>query len=90
MKDKPAEVRPLYSPHTGSQSQGLLKMWIEIHTGDDIRTNKIPRNITSESIKDMELRLVVWETKGVKFPRSKTKDISVAVLLDNNSELSPW
>ena len=98
MKEKPIETCALYSEpvysqylqHSKSHPQGFLKLWIEMYTGEEILHNKIPRDITNGNVDDMEVRVVIWETKGVTYPRSGRKDLSVMAALDKNKEPGDW
>ena len=64
IKNKPVEFRQLYHQST-KVSQGVIKCWIEIIPADS-NQNSIPWVITPRPPTDFEVRLVIWETKGVE------------------------
>eukprot|EP01114_Cavostelium_apophysatum_P012665 TRINITY_DN2890_c0_g1_i2.p1 TRINITY_DN2890_c0_g1~~TRINITY_DN2890_c0_g1_i2.p1 ORF type:complete len:2032 (+),score=608.70 TRINITY_DN2890_c0_g1_i2:72-6098(+) len=75
MERKPMEYRTLWSPSSNSP-QGQLKMWVDIMTQEEARRNP-PIPIALPVPLEMELRLIVWETKEVVFADKKCSDIFV-------------
>lgn len=61
---KPIEQRPLYSPKSKAP-QGVLECFTEIFTVPEAKINPA-WDITPPERKDFELRVIIWETKGVK------------------------
>ena len=63
--NKPIEYRDLFHP-TSTISQGVIKMWVEIHSLANKASDKPPMDITPEPPKDYEMRFIVWKTKDIE------------------------
>jgi len=75
LKFKPIEYRTLWSP-SSSNPQGQLKMWVDIMTPEEAKSNP-PENIAPPSPITYELRVIIWETKEVVFKDKNSSDIFV-------------
>ena len=64
-KDKPIEYRQIYHP-SSSCSQGVIKMWVEIHPTTKGGCDAPILDIRPRPIKDYEVRLVVWDGKEIE------------------------
>ena len=64
IKDKPVEFRQLHHP-SSTTSQGVVKLWVEIHPTTKSTQESQVYDITPRPQKDYEVRVVVWDTKEV-------------------------
>lgn len=86
MKEKPVEYRELYHPST-SVNQGQIKCWVEITETVSSSKMEEPWDITPPPIKDMEIRVVVWDTKDVVMMDAEgTSDVFIKVWVENDKK----
>ena len=64
LKYKPIETRNLYHPDL-QNIQGNIILWVEILEKKDI-SNIQPWEISKEPQKEIEMRLIIWETENMK------------------------
>ena len=87
MKYKPIEVRQLRHPDM-STFQGNISLWVEIFEKKDT-LNIEPWNISPEPDTTIEMRLIIWETEGMKnMDVEGTSDIYVTAYLDQKKKQS--
>jgi C2 domain len=86
LKNKPVEYRQLYH-HSSAVSQGVFKMWIEIHP-TSIPANEIPvYDLTPRPIEDFEVRVVIWDTIDIPcMDVEGTSDIYCRGFFDSKEE----
>ncbi|KAA6376211.1 MAG: hypothetical protein EZS28_028262 [Streblomastix strix] len=84
MDPKPKEIRALWSP-SSSFCQGKLELWIEILTPEEARLTPI-KNIGPPKAEQLELGVVIWNTKEVILKDIKSKGMSgeASKLLDED------
>ena len=89
LRYKPIETRSLTHPDIDSeQQQGNLTMWVEIFDRKD-SINMAPWQICPEPISKIELRLVIWETEGMRMADVEdTSDIYVTAYVDQKKKQS--
>lgn len=81
LRFKPIETRKLSHPDIIGQ-QGNLLMWVEIFDKKD-SLNMTPWQICPEPISKIELRLIIWETEGMRMADVEdTSDIYVTAYVD--------
>jgi hypothetical protein len=64
IENKPIEYRQLYHP-SSSVSQGVVKMWVEIHPTSIPASEITIYDLTPRTPEEFEVRLVVWDTLDV-------------------------
>ena len=86
MVEKPIEYRQLYHP-SSQVSQGVVKLWVEIYP-NAIPTNEIKIwDLTPRPPVPVEIRVVVWDTKGVPaMDVEGTSDIFAKVFFDQKKD----
>ena len=87
LRFKPIETRKLSHPDIIGQ-QGNLLMWVEIFDKKD-SLNMTPWQICPEPITKIELRLIIWETEGMRMADVEdTSDIYVTAYVDQKKKQS--
>merc|ERR1712013_476847 len=83
---KPLEIRTLHSD-SSSFAQGKVELWLEILTDGEHKRNPM-LDISPPSPAPYELRVIVWECKGVTIKDEMTKmnDLYVSGFLDGSTE----
>lgn len=88
LADKPVEFRQIYHP-SSAVSQGVCKMWVEINPAkvapeDEERVWEIEK----KPFEEMEVRLVVWDTKDIKMMDDEgTSDVFIRSFFDSKNAL---
>ena len=62
-----------------AQSQGLIEMWVEVLTSQEARKNPLQSLIKPNKKDDYELRLIVWETRGIPMSRDGSMNVMVKI-----------
>jgi hypothetical protein len=84
IKNKPIEYRQLYHP-SSKVSQGVVKMWVEIHPHELRQEKGTIWNIQPRPPKDFEVRVVIWDTQDIKtYDWEGTSDIYIRTFFDSN------
>lgn len=82
IQNKPIEYRNLHHP-TSTISQGVVKMWCEIHPVTSKKSERPPIDITPEPEYEYEGRLVIWKTEDIEMMDFEgTSDIFIRAFLD--------
>lgn len=82
IEDKPIEYRDLFED-SSTITQGVCKLWIEIHDVDSEEANKDPQNINAEPVLDFECRIVIWKTRDIEMMDVEgTSDVFVRVFFN--------
>jgi hypothetical protein len=88
INNKPIEYRQIFHPSSGV-SQGVLKMWVEINPAKvAVQDEAKLWDITKRPPYELEVRLVVWDTKDIKMMDVEgTSDVFVKAYFDNKKAL---
>lgn len=83
LRNKPIEYRQLYHP-SSSVSQGVVKMWVEIHP-TAIPQSEIPIwDIKPKPAEQFEVRLCVFDTRDIKCMDAEgTSDVYFRAFFDS-------
>jgi len=86
LETKPVEYRDLF--HTSSTvTQGVVKMWCEIHQMDSKTGSEEPLDLTPEPVKEYECRLVIWKTEEIEMMDAEgTSDVFVRAYVDPDDD----
>ena len=88
LRFKPIETRKLDHPDIFGQQQGHILMWVDIFDKKD-SLNMTPWQICPEPISKIELRLIIWETEGMRMADVEdTSDIYVTAYVDQKKKQS--
>ena len=90
LADKPVEYRQIYHP-SSAVSQGVFKCWVEINPAKvepEIEEKLKPYDISQKPHEEVEVRLVVWDTKEIKMMDAEgTSDVYIRDFFDSKNAL---
>ncbi|CAG9312955.1 unnamed protein product [Blepharisma stoltei] len=80
LKEKPIETRNLYHPST-KIIQGTIRLWVELYSSTEAPPK---RELLPRPPAEFEVRLIIWETRGVKsYDTEGTSDLFVRAWINN-------
>ena len=86
IEDKPIEYRDLYDD-SSTITQGVVKLWVEIHDVDSPEANLPPIDINPEPVLDFECRIVIWKTKDIEMMDVEgTSDVFVRCFFEDKDD----
>ena len=86
IQHKPIEYRQLYET-SSTKSQGTVKLWLEILNAKSEAAMLPIIDITPEPVQEFEIRLVVYETKGIEMQDIEgTSDVFVVAYLKDDEK----
>lgn len=86
IKDKPVEYRQLYHP-SSKVSQGVVKMWLEIHPVALRREATKVWDINPRPPQEFEVRVVIWDTEDITvYDWEGTSDVYIRAFFDSTQD----
>jgi len=76
----------LFCP-SSTNTQGVVKLWIEIDDVDKAAGNSPPININPEPVLDFWCRVVVWKTRDIEMMDVEgTSDVFIRAYFESNND----
>lgn len=86
IEDKPIEYRDLYE-ESSTITQGVVKLWVEIHDADSHEAAAEPLKIDSEPVLEYECRVVIWKTRDIEMMDAEgTSDVFIRIFFDTEED----